>query len=46
MKELEMPKIDEGSEFAPNMFDRMESGIEISRLTPLFQTGKDVRNLI
>jgi hypothetical protein len=46
MNELEMPKIDVVGEFTPNGCDRMESGMEISRLTPMLQTGKDVRNLI
>lgn len=46
MNELEMSEIDARWKFTSTGHDRMDSGMEIGRLTSMFQTGKEIRKLI
>jgi hypothetical protein len=46
MNELEMSEIDARSKFTSTGHERMDSGMEIGRLTSMFHAGNEVRKLI
>ena len=46
MNELEMSEIDARWKFTSTGHERMDSGMEIGRLTSMFHAGKEIRKLI